>query len=325
MTSLCSGVAFRTSARHYGWQEVVGFAVRMGTWTQVERQVHEELVCWQVCRQRGILPTSAEVAAAAREFRYPRGLLSRDDLEEWLRHRSVTVEDWLGWIRGTLARQAIGADGASLGQMELPADGPQVQRAAWASVVCSGRLEALVGDLAARAAALAALFDPADPTEWPADPWERLEVALQRLRKRAVTDELVQQAISARNLDWTAIDCQWVSLGSESAAREMVLSVAEEESRDLEAVARLANVDTVRRCFLLSDVEAPLQAALLSAAPLELVGPLQVGDTWAVAQVRRKRAPSRDDPQLRAMAERVVADLAVQHEVDDRISWSEYC
>ena len=322
MSSPHGSVIFSTRTRAYGWKDAVGFAAWSGTWRAVEREVREGVACLRLSRQQGEAPTRAQVAAAAREFRYPRGLLAREDLEDWLQRRSLGLDGWLSWIRRTVARQAVGAEGAA----RLPDPGvndAELQELTWISAICSGQLETSVNELAARAAAQEALFDPDRPDGWPEEPWQRLDVALQRFRHQAVTEERLAQAVEARQLDWTSVRFRRVSLATEGAARELVLS-ATEAGNDLEAVARVAGVEPVLSRLLLSDADASLRASLLSAAPLELVGPMRVGASWEVIQIIEKAGPSPDDPQLRAHAERVVADLAVKHEVDDRIRWSEH-
>ena len=323
MSSGQHAAVFATRARAYGWQDVVAFAVWAGTWGAMEREVGDGVDALQRCHRRGDAPTGAEVTSAAKEFRYARGLLATEDLESWLQHRSVTLEGWLGWIRRALARQRVGTQDAAGLAPDPPLDDAALQQLTWISAICSGQLETAADDLAARAAAEQALVDHAHADGWPEEPWERLEVALQRFRSEAVTEERLEQAVASRQLDWTSVRFRSVSLGTESAARELVLSAAE-AGNDLAAAAHEAGFDPVLRSTRLSDVEAPLRARLLSAAPLELIGPLQVESSWAVAQVTDKSAPSRDDSELRAHASRVVADLAVQHEVDDRITWGEH-
>ncbi len=61
-----------------------------------------------------------------------------------------------------------------------------------------------------------------------------------------------------------------------------------------------------------SSLDAALSAALVSATPPDVVGPVPIGDSWAVAVLHDRRAPSLADPEVREEAVRSIIDDVVR-------------
>ena len=59
----------------------------------------------------------------------------------------------------------------------------------------------------------------------------------------------------------------------------------------------------------------------LSAAPGQVVGPVEVGDSHHVLVVRRKQPPVLEDPQVRALAEQAIVESLLDRERKARVRW----
>ena len=73
----------------------------------------------------------------------------------------------------------------------------------------------------------------------------------------------------------------------------------------------------------LADADPELRAALVSASPGELIGPVERGAGHMLLQLRTKAEPSADDPELERRAAAVLTARAVERELRDRVLWHE--
>ncbi len=114
----------------YRWEDVVERARTTGEWDEIADGARAGLAA---IAELGA-PPPEELDAAAREYRYERGLLAADDLDAWLERRGLTVADWHAYLQRALARAAFTG---ALAQQPVPDD------LTWAEGICSGRLEQL--------------------------------------------------------------------------------------------------------------------------------------------------------------------------------------
>jgi hypothetical protein len=248
-----------------------------------------ERVDWHALRAPDRELSDAELEEAAARFRYERNLVAAEEMEAWLARWELTVAEWRAYLRGTL---------------------PDDDRAPWVAAVCSGTLERAARELAAKAAVADALGEP------------ELERAYERFVAEAVTPDALASLLEARRADWIRVDCRTLVLPSEAAAREAALCVRD-DGMALAEVAAQAGVETREHALYLEDAEGELGGALLSARTGELLGPIPLGDRFALVLVDGKVDPALDDPEILRRAQEAARRRAIEREVVNRVTWHE--
>lgn len=318
---------------------VFATASRTWTWSDVflSTRLWDEWDALLAATRDADAPPEA-VKQAGREWRVARRLISGDELKAWLARRRLSVADWNAHVRRAVGVRAAGA---------APQPG-----AVWAEGACSGLWDDVAERLAARAAAwevagarpvkqpppadwFARMPSAADAAEMGVDParvaarceelWAA-ESAHSRLCATTAESEAVATAVTAHNVDWLRVDCDWLVSGDENVAREAAM-LARVDGLALADVAQRAGLPLEPRRLYVGDLDAALQPPLMSAAPGDLVGPLSVGNgtgPWLLARVRDKVVPTLDDPDIRARAEEAAVDAAVRRAVDQQVTWHEH-
>ena len=346
MIGFLDRTAFSIESEAYHWRDVVAAAVAWGRWAALERQTGAADARVRAARDAGVLPTAAELDAEAREFRYARDLVSADETRRWLARHDLTLERWTASLRRTLVSRRAPAGAPPTSVAEESADGRMVLDDA----ICSGALESIGRELAARAAAAVAAPDepaldggngstsaypgggaaPPPPGIMPTEAFARalatvarVDRGWQRVRARALTPEQLRAQIGAHQLDWVRLDCATLAFGDVEIAREAFLSVRD-DGLPLADVAVAARVPLQERGFFLEEVEPPLRDRFIGAHEGELVGPLGGAQgTATLYLVRRKTLPSPDDPVVRERAERGVLQSLLGRESARRVRWAE--
>lgn len=298
---------FSVGPRTYSWRDVVAAARVWSAWSEIERRARHAL-------DLGV--TAAEgVERAQDQFRYDRGLLAADDLEDWLDRWAISIDDWLNQVSASVAR-SVGVSSTS----GAPASAEELDQAAWTEAVCSGELERLAERLAA-SCALSEAAGESPPGELGADELDRMEAIRERFREQAVTDERLQRRVRDEQLGWTRVEGRYLAHPDEDVVREAALGVRE-EGMDLEEMARAAGAryEPAAR-FYLAEVEGEVQPRLLSASPGELCGPLRSGDELWLLEVSARVAPTLEDPSIKARAAASVVEGAVRQEMLRRVRW----
>ena len=106
-------------------------------------------------------------------------------------------------------------------------------------------------------------------------------------------------------------------------ASEAALLVREDGLSPAEVAGR-AGVTLEEREAFLEDVEAELSESLLSTPTGELVGPLRVGNVFALLRVDGKVAPTLADPVIQERLREEVPRRALEREVRNRVQWHEH-
>lgn len=329
------------------WEDVVLAAHVWGAFATLEARVAEALSAERRLEAGGRAPSDAEIEDAGERWRYAHDLISGDDLDAWLTARSLSVDEWFGWVRRRVAVERSGAVG------KTRAAARDVRPLLLVEAMCSGLVDELTGRYAGRAAVLDRTIAEGPPRPPPAS---RVEAALARLptavrtrglwtmrskacvdavasivRMGAAYDRLVKQAtdaatlgreVASRALDWTRFDTQSLVFTSEGAAREAALLVRE-DGLPFSEVAAAAGSEIVRSRHVLSDVDDELRSALTGARPGELIGPVRTTDGFIVSLITDRVPPSVDDRDIRARARDLVERRVVGAEIDKRVVWHE--
>ena len=329
-------VAFRRDGAGYRLADALLCAALAGEWPALEAGILAGVACELRSEEEGSPLEDEELAEALRAFRYDRNLIAAEEAQEWLDGWELTAEDWSAALERQLLRRHWQAELARLVE-EYEFDDEGLADSAWADLVCSGTLDALVQRLAERvaivaeadaspplAAATTALLPPwLGISEGQSDPAVRrlarlIAVAEQR-RQQELSPEKLRAAIAARPLDWTYVDAVRLVLPTEAMAAEAALRVRE-DGETLDEVGRDVGAPVERWGGFLESAEAGLRARLVSASEGELLGPMREPAGLALLQVVTRRAPAESDPVVRAHAERYVWNQATARALE-AIEW----
>lgn len=289
----------------YRWDDVVEFARLRSDWAALTQRVRAGLGALLELRGRGAEPDAVEVEAARRDFRYGRGLLAGDELEEWLERRGLTFDDWAAYIERQVARARLGDAVAhqTVGEGE-------VETRLWPEGVCSGLLDGTAAQLARRVATC------------PGVPLQELDDAFAAFRRSAATDELTSREIEINQLEWLRFVYERADFETEDAALEAALCVRNDGDSLAEVAAR-AGVALEQRTDWLDELPSELVPLFLAARPGGVVGPVRTDGAFRLALLREKRPPLPEEEPVRARAEAAVIDRAVAREVAERVVWLE--
>ncbi len=239
----------------------------------------------------------AEVDQAAAQFRYDRNLVAGEEMEAWLARWELSVREWREYLRRSLGRPD-------------PEAGDVDERLLWIEAVCSGALERMAQELAAKAAAADTLGE------------SDLDVALERFYVAAADKAALESLLDARRADWIRVDCRTLVFAGEAAAREAALCVRD-DGMALAEVSAQAAVELREHSLYLEDAGGELGQALLSARTGELLGPLPLADRFALVLVDDKVEPTLDEPEILRRVQEAVRRRAIEREVVNRVTWHE--
>lgn len=298
---------FSAGDRAFRWRDVVAAARAWGDWAEIELRGRHALA---LVAEPAEDSARGDREAAQAAFRYKRGLLAADDLQDWLDRWAVGLHEWAAQVESERRRDEAG---------ELEANAEALAGAAWAEAIGSGRLERLARRLAECVAVR--LAEGGDVSGEDGDA-EELRRGLERFRERAVTPEILERFRAEAQLDLVRLECRVFAHPDEDVTREAALC-AQEEGRDLEEVAAEAGARLDSRQFFVGDIESDWRPLLLAAGAGDLVGPLSSRGESCLLEVVERAAPSLDDDEVRSRLATRAMDSRVEREVLGRIRWHE--
>ncbi|HTX63615.1 MAG TPA: hypothetical protein VMD28_08230 [Acidimicrobiales bacterium] len=289
------------------WEDVVEWMKDDGKWALARRRASEAMTLVAA----GAAATLADnLRAKAQRFRRARRLVAGEDLIRWLADWGISEEEWVGWLDGTLRREAEPPPT----RLTRSAD----EQATWVEVVCSGDLEDAAAGLARALGAWAERSEGASPPE--RERFEALRHAAEELGRAPVPRAEVERVITANAAAWVQVAIEWADLGSPDAAREAVAAMRD-DGLSFAAVAELARAgrgDAVARA---EDLDGRTRAIAVSApldSPVRIDTPVQPG---VVAVVRARRHPSADHVEDGALATAACIQARVDAAVDRWVTW----
>ncbi|HEY4307484.1 MAG TPA: hypothetical protein VGM82_23625 [Gemmatimonadaceae bacterium] len=341
---LTANQIFAVDGETYGWCEVVVAAARNGAWADAERRARIGAAADAHAAATNDPFAPRVLDAAAREFRYARDLVSADSMERWLASRNVSLKEWSAYLRRSLnSARFAGEAGALLQRYPIGAD--EAARVTLSNIVCSGELGEWKQSLASRVAAAGSLgwsLTASDAEEtsfpdilFPALPLlgvtiddiraavrrlQNLDDAFERFRTSQITDAMVGEYVGRRRLDWVQFDCGMMAFPVEDMAAEAAL-LLREDGMELTGVYDVASVEPREARFWLEDIPAETRSEFLAAQTGDLLGPMRIGDEYALYLIREKTLPSARDPEVRRRAEEGVLRHALRHQLDHRVHW----
>lgn len=302
-------VAFLAAGAARTWKHVAEDALRRGTWAPLARRTAAGRAALDRARGAGLGLSPELVREAEAAWRYARRLVAAEDLEAWLAARAVTVAEWRRWVQRDLAVRTW----PELAESAASSAG-EIDDANWVAGWCSGAFEQLARDLAGRVAAR--LHMVAGGVDLP------LDDAFDRFRMEAVTEEAIRSSISSNQLEWLAIEGEWLSFPDEDAASE-ALALIRDDGLTMEALSETAGAVSQRRRIMVEDVPATIRQRFLSARPGEHVGPIPANDGMAIVAVYAKHLPSPDDEAVRERATATIIARAVDRAIEEQVRWVE--
>jgi hypothetical protein len=317
----------------FTWADVVLAELNRGTWAELERRACAGLAARDAAVASGREPSAAETTAAARAFRFERGLLAAEQLDEWLEGWGIGIAEWREYLRRDLLRAR------STGAGEVGDD--EVSAAIGVEAICSGELEEAAGRLAVEAALAppgaetAAASGPVDaiaaagllgiPEERCAERLElvaRLAAAADAVRDVLVGADAIAKEVATHRQDWLRLELDVLALDDADTAREALLCMRL-DGLEPAAVARRARRALRRTTTTLADAPAWLAPYVVGVGEGSVIGPVPHDAGFAVVVVDAKREPSLDDAAIRERAEASLVERAARRQVAARILWRE--
>jgi hypothetical protein len=311
---------FTVAGRTYAWEDVLLAAELRGELDALERQTRQGLACLARLAAEGEEAPTEAVHAAATVFRYDRNLLAAEELETWLETRGLTVADWNGYLRRLILRERW-EDELERIEIEFPVGHGELEAALPAEALCAGFLRQAAERLAEDAALADANDSLADGAEG-ASSIATVARTADAVRARVPSPVEVEREVAAHALDWIRIEAETLELADAEAAREAALCVRV-DGRLLTDVADDCGVPASAIVLYLGDADPELQAALASASPGELIGPVKSSSGHLLVQLRAKSEPSADDPEVERRAAAVLMARSIERALRDRVVWHE--
>jgi hypothetical protein len=296
---------FKVGEAVYTWNDVVERARATGNWEALEDEVRAGLAALREFDARGEALDDDDVEAAARAFRYARGLLAGDELDAWLESRGLTTHAWVAHLRRSLA---LDLSPEPEGVADVTAE--EVAAGVWAEGICSGVLEGLASELATLVAVA-----PDAPADQRDDRYDAFCAA-------AATDAAIAREIESNRLEWVRVRYGAVAFPDEDSAAEAALCVRSDGDPLADVAARIG-LDVEERLDWMDEVDAELASRFLAAEAGNLVGPAAAEDGFVLAELHEKTPPSGDDEDVRARAADAVSFRAASREVNERVTWLE--
>ncbi len=330
--------AFSVGARDYVWLDVVLAAMWRRDWAPFEATLRDGLACAAYAEASGE-DAGGGADDLLTDFRYARDLITAADAEAWLARVSVTAEQLHAFFERCALRERWSGDLGAICASH-PVAVVDLVDALPAEGICSGAFDRFALALAGRAA----LFErdasdddrrkPVDAAALTAVLAEHsaaeclprlahiaaIDAVFEAAVAREVTDAALRSRVLNNRLDWMRVAIERLAFPQASMAREAVLC-CRQDGLTLGQLA--ADIDRRLECedVLLQTCGPDMKAVFLSAAPGQVVGPVEVGDSHHVLVVRRKQPPVLEDPEVRALAEQAIVESLLDRERKARVRW----
>lgn len=343
--------AFVAGGVDFLWVDVAIAAMVRGEWPAFERRLTEGLSAAARARADGVVVHDQAVESAATAFRYDRDLISGDEANAWLERAGLTNDDWLGYFARDLIRKKFENELERTIDLH-PASTRQLLDAAHAEGICSGQFDGFARALALRLAlavsvdqdllardgsAVAIGLDPEAARlahlhrHWIEERSDDevghrfgrallIERAFQRAADTLATAGELQSMVEIRQIDWTCLAVESLSLATEHAAREALLCLTI-DGLSLDDVGLLARQGVTRTAGFLEDLPAEWRATLLSAETGRPLGPLPSGERFGVAVVTEHTPPTLDDPRVHERARHAAVATAAERAAQALVHW----
>lgn len=329
---------FEIEGEVFTFEDVVRTANYFGTLRQCREEVRTGVAADQRARRLGLEPSVTRLQSMSDAFRYEHDLITAEEAERWLERRGLTVEDFHEYILRQYWK-AHGPENPPGGDGDDLPGAAEVDRLVLPELVMSGEFDGTAVRLSRRLAvaraqepgnappaeavecARARFLDRAMLTEEELPNWLerigadrdwldtmlRIDTAYRRQCAELLNDHARERMLHAQRLPLTRIDVEVLALKSEDAAREALLCVAQDG---------VAMADLARECgypyrrvdLRLGDLDEELRRVFVSAAPGEVLEPMEDGGAHQLCRLIGKIEPDLSDEETRQRVDERILD-----------------
>ena len=337
---------FECESRVFTLAEVMDAAHFRGELEPLWQDLLRLLACDERAAELDLEMDESAVQEMSDTFRQDHDLITAEEAEQWLEKRGLTMEDFGDhfarryWARTLREKVDLDRDqylSASVERRDLLTT----------ELLFSGEADRLAARLGWRAAAgsedagepgLEAMdaererfftrvaIDPATLAEWLAqlgrdERWFgemlRMEAVHRRRCAALLSAARRQRALENLRLPLTRFHLETIELDSRDAAFEALLCMRE-DGLSLTDVAMKGRYPVRRLEIVLEDISEALRQKFLSAAPGQILGPIERGEEFQLCRVLEKSEPDLADAKVcnrveRQIFERDFAELAAKH------------
>lgn len=329
---------FQAANRRYTWEYVLTAADFRGDAAELKRNLAFALAVRAYADEQGFEASPADVESAADEFRLERELITGEDLEQWLDHCGLTLDDFEEFFARRLLADRFRDQADDIGRDYAPS-AADVANHMWVEAILTGDYEALAAGLARRVAVRLDGSAPSTPTEVQEsrreaeglldgktlDPeWftelAEMEAAYGAAERAALTSEHRDREIRARFIQLTRIEIAEATFPSFDQAQEAYGCVTG-EGESLESVATRSGAafDLATRFY--DDVPDELRDLFFSAPAGKAFPPQRGDELFAVREVRRRIEPESDDPDVLARVRERLLGSRFDAMVSQHVRW----
>lgn len=339
--------AFRLDNSEVSLGEVLAASLGGGSLAPLLQAISERHAAADAAREQGIEIDPDALQEAFDTWRQDRDLIAAEELERWLEHHELEVDDIAGYLENRLLHRRLGRRrgmdfAATLGDADLL--GISAKEA-----LLSGRLSRLVEDFALRACApdpalgddtrmeaarrwmLAEAGFPVEETYYDAveifgvQPararWllDR-ELAYRMHEQDVLTQEALRQGLAELRDELRQYEISTATFRDEDVAREAACCVKEDRDSFSHAAARAGESATSATWFHGELADAPFGDRMGSAREREVVGPLVLPDGRAsLGQLRSSRDPDLGDQAVLERVEKRLVERSLRRALQQRV------
>jgi hypothetical protein len=329
---------FQAADRCYTWEHVLAAADFRGEAAELKRDLAVALAVRSYADEQGFEAPPADIESAADEFRLTRELIAGEDLEQWLDHCGLTLDDFEEFFARRLLADRFRDQADDIGRDYAPS-AADVTDHLWVEAILAGDYETLTVGLARRVAARLDGSTPCAPAdvqesrreaegrldgtafdpEWFAELAE-MEAAYGAAERAALTSEHRDREIRARFIQLTRIEIAEATFASFDQAREAYGCVTG-EAESLESVATRSGAvfDVATRFY--DDVPDEVRDLFFSAPAGKVFPPQRSDELFAVREVRRRIEPESDDPDVLARVRERLLGSRFDAIVSQHVRW----
>jgi hypothetical protein len=329
---------FQAANRGYTWEHVLTAADFRGDAAELKRDLAVALAVRAYANEQGYDASPADVESASDEFRLERELIAGEDLEHWLDHCGLTLEDFEEFFARRLLADRF-RDQADDIRRDYAPSAAEVANHMWVEAILTGEYETLAVGLARRVAARLEGNAPGTPDEAQESAREaegrldgtaldakwftelaEMEAAYGAAERAALMSDHRAREIRARFIQLTRIEIAEATFPSFDQAREAYDCVTG-EGESLESVAARGGAAYDVATQFYDDVPDEVRDMFFSA-PAGKVFPPQKGDELlAVREVRRRIEPESDDPDVLARVQERLLSSRFDAMVSQHVRW----
>jgi hypothetical protein len=326
------------AGRRYTYHHVMTAADFRGDTVTFRRDLVTSLAVRAYADEQGFEVDPAEIEAAADEFRAEHGLFAGEDLERWLGHCGLILEDVEQFYAGRLLADRFARQARAIRRDYAPSDA-EVQDHLWAEAILTGALEGLAVPLARRIAAAVggrtvstpddvktarraakkrtrnSAFDP----EWLAELIE-LEATYAAAEREVLAPEHCEREIRVASLPLSRVAFASVLFPSLDEAREAYLCVSR-EGEPLEVVAKRAGREIDVQTAFYDELPDDVRNLLFSARDGQVFPPEERDGVFALRQTVRRIDPDANDPDVLARLQHRLLDAHFVALVSRHVRW----